>query len=115
LATVYDLENHELYRKWVGLSDSTGKFSGVQGYLKLSMTAIGPGEEAPAHNEAEELDVRCLFDQTNINRMNQKVVIYNPSYCYLLLSKLKCTTLRLKSSEQSICLRWTNLVNAMVI
>ena len=30
LAYIYDLPNHELYRRWTGLSDSSGKTSGVQ-------------------------------------------------------------------------------------
>lgn len=33
--------------------DSAGKFNGVQGYMKLSVTALGPGDAAPAHNEEE--------------------------------------------------------------
>eukprot|EP01114_Cavostelium_apophysatum_P012665 TRINITY_DN2890_c0_g1_i2.p1 TRINITY_DN2890_c0_g1~~TRINITY_DN2890_c0_g1_i2.p1 ORF type:complete len:2032 (+),score=608.70 TRINITY_DN2890_c0_g1_i2:72-6098(+) len=56
LATIYDLDGHELYRKWVALSDKASKFQGVQGYLKLSITALGPGDTSPPHNEEEEMD-----------------------------------------------------------
>lgn len=27
---IYELEGHELYRRWVGLVDTTGKHGGVQ-------------------------------------------------------------------------------------
>lgn len=30
MATIYEMQGHELYRKWVGLTDATGKFPGLQ-------------------------------------------------------------------------------------
>jgi len=51
LATVYEAENHELYRKWIALVDKTGEFPGVQGYLRLSITVLGPKDSAPAHEK----------------------------------------------------------------
>ncbi len=53
---VYELEGHELYRKWVALTDRSGKVSGIQGYLKLSITVLGPRDPSPAHDEKEEED-----------------------------------------------------------
>eukprot|EP00027_Filamoeba_sp_ATCC50430_P012373 CAMPEP_0168566368 /NCGR_PEP_ID=MMETSP0413-20121227/14383_1 /TAXON_ID=136452 /ORGANISM="Filamoeba nolandi, Strain NC-AS-23-1" /LENGTH=1321 /DNA_ID=CAMNT_0008598385 /DNA_START=51 /DNA_END=4013 /DNA_ORIENTATION=- len=55
-ASVYEFPKHEIYRKWVALTDSAGEFKGIQGYLKLSITVLGPKDEPPAHEEAEEDD-----------------------------------------------------------
>jgi hypothetical protein len=30
LAAIYEMEKHELYRKWVALIDKSGKFQGIQ-------------------------------------------------------------------------------------
>ena len=56
VASVYEHANHEIYRQWVALTDSTGKYKGIQGYLKLSVTVMGPKDEPPAHTEEEEDD-----------------------------------------------------------
>ncbi len=47
------MKQHELYRQWVALTDSSGKADGVQGYAKLSITVLAPGDIAPAHNEGK--------------------------------------------------------------
>eukprot|EP00736_Rhodelphis_marinus_P008914 Rmarinus@m.15525 len=51
---VWKRERHELYKQWVALSDVTDQHEGIQGYLKVSIVIIGPGEEPPTHNEEEE-------------------------------------------------------------
>jgi hypothetical protein len=68
IPAIYDLENHELYRhnrtlspltflgKWIALSDKTGTFTGIQGYVKLSVTVLGPDEIAVVHDEKDEED-----------------------------------------------------------
>eukprot|EP00736_Rhodelphis_marinus_P012214 Rmarinus@m.21902 len=53
---IWNQKNHELYRKWVALTDTTDEHEGIQGYLKVSITIIGPGEEPPTHTEDEEED-----------------------------------------------------------
>ena len=46
---------HELYRQWVPLmDDEDSKDLGVQGYLKVSISIIGPGDKAKVHNEDDE-------------------------------------------------------------
>jgi hypothetical protein len=37
MSAVYSELNHEVYRRWLVLSDVTDEFEGVQGYLKLSV------------------------------------------------------------------------------
>ncbi|KAH8094261.1 hypothetical protein JL720_4254 [Aureococcus anophagefferens] len=48
---IHDLEAHEYYRQWVGLVDNldTGD-NGYQGFLKLSVTVLGPGDDQKAHD-----------------------------------------------------------------
>lgn len=39
-------KDHEFYRKWVGLMDDEDADAvGVQGFLKISVQIIGPGEK----------------------------------------------------------------------
>lgn len=48
-----------MYRAWVVLRDSeSGKEAGVQGFLKLSVTVLGPGDRQRVHDLAEEIQVR---------------------------------------------------------
>ena len=48
---VHALQDHEFYRKWVGLVDATdAQDTGYQGYLKCSVTVLGPGDEQKAHD-----------------------------------------------------------------
>lgn len=55
MTSVYYREHHELYRQWVALSDhSNEKNRGIQGYLKSSVTVLGPGDEQHIHGEDDE-------------------------------------------------------------
>jgi len=52
---IYCSKGHEMYRKWVGLFDDTDlNDNGVQGYLKLSITIIGPGDKMKVHDEESD-------------------------------------------------------------
>lgn len=51
---VYGQKNREVYRTWVALTDVTDKHEGVQGYLKVSVSVIGPGDEQITHTQEEE-------------------------------------------------------------
>lgn len=63
-------KGHEVYRTWVGLQDTeTGGEAGVQGFLKLSVTVLGPGDRQRVHDLAEEIQVErdfffCLLNAT---------------------------------------------------
>jgi hypothetical protein len=54
---VYSMNKyHEMYRAWVPLMDDEDPDDvGVQGYLKISIQIIGPGEKVRIHDEAAEL------------------------------------------------------------
>ena len=48
-----------MYRTWVGLLETeTGQETGFQGFLKLSVTVLGPGDRQRVHNLAEEMQVQ---------------------------------------------------------
>ena len=52
---VYFQKDHEYYRKWVPLMDDEDADDvGVQGYMKLSITVIGPGDKMKVHDEDAE-------------------------------------------------------------
>lgn len=47
-----------MYRAWVALRDvESGNETGVQGFLKLSVTVLGPGDRQRVHDLAEEMQV----------------------------------------------------------
>ena len=41
---VYTQKNHEMWRTWLALADAQGNEEGVQGYLKVTINVLGPGE-----------------------------------------------------------------------
>eukprot|EP00743_Colponemidia_sp_Colp-15_P008352 GILK01009071.1.p1 GENE.GILK01009071.1~~GILK01009071.1.p1 ORF type:complete len:1605 (-),score=326.59 GILK01009071.1:77-4891(-) len=54
LAYIYqDFENHEMFRQWVALTDTTDEREGSQGFLLISLAVLGPGDELVAHTEDE--------------------------------------------------------------
>ena len=68
LAWIYYRKNHECYNQWVGLTNTEETeedadeeeeeneegIDGIEGYLKLSVTILGPGDEQFIHDEEEE-------------------------------------------------------------
>jgi len=89
---IYFRPKHEFYREWVALIDDTNiSDQGVQGYLKLSISIIGPGEKMPVHDEEsdkaeekerEERDGISPAIPPSIKRTNQWLVtkIYRAEY-----------------------------------
>eukprot|EP00981_Chlorochromonas_danica_P000154 scaffold46_cov196-Ochromonas_danica.AAC.4 len=55
-STIYTMnKDHEMYRQWVPLMDDEDPGDvGVQGYLKISIQIIGPGEKVKVHDEDAE-------------------------------------------------------------
>ena len=51
-----------MYHQWVGIADPLNeKDKGIQGYLKLSVTVLGPGDKLYIHDPALEVgSVRLL-------------------------------------------------------
>ena len=44
LGQVWSRPSHEMYRQWVGITDTSGEYEGIQGYLKLSASIVPAGE-----------------------------------------------------------------------
>eukprot|EP01083_Nonionella_stella_P268466 907578_1 len=68
LSWIYYKKNHEIYNQWIALAnmeeeeeedaDDESKedgIDGIEGYLKLSITILGTGDEQYIHDEEEEL------------------------------------------------------------
>jgi hypothetical protein len=54
-AYVYFREHHELHHQWIGLSDPTNsEKQGVQGFLKLSVAVLGPGDKRNSWDPRDE-------------------------------------------------------------
>eukprot|EP00043_Microstomoeca_roanoka_P019046 m.208684 g.208684 ORF g.208684 m.208684 type:complete len:2004 (-) comp16932_c1_seq2:1013-7024(-) len=51
LALVYEQDNHHVSKKWVMLTNPKDRASGCMGFVKLSMTIVGEGDEAPEEDE----------------------------------------------------------------
>jgi hypothetical protein len=75
IGSIYNMDGHELYRKWVALTDSSGKENGVQGYLKLSITVLAPGDVSPAHNEDEE-------NEDDLDGADLQSLVMEAMYCH---------------------------------
>jgi hypothetical protein len=51
---VYQQKNHELWQVWVGLvNEQDPTDDGLQGYLKLSISIVGPNDKPVLHKDNE--------------------------------------------------------------
>lgn len=49
-------KDHEIYRQWVPLmDDEDSEDVGVQGYMKMTIQIVGPGDKIKVHNELEDI------------------------------------------------------------
>lgn len=53
---IYDAPNHIFLDKWLLLSNPKDLQAGATGYLKISATILGPGDEAPSFKNIEQDD-----------------------------------------------------------
>eukprot|EP00055_Hartaetosiga_balthica_P009303 m.36689 g.36689 ORF g.36689 m.36689 type:complete len:2178 (-) comp6693_c0_seq1:45-6578(-) len=53
LGLIYEQENHHVSKKWVMLTNPKNRAGGVMGYLKVSMTIVGAGDNPPIESEPE--------------------------------------------------------------
>ncbi|CAI2384461.1 unnamed protein product [Moneuplotes crassus] len=66
-AYIYQMNpDHELYRKWVILTDTTDATEGVKGYLRVTINVLGPGDRPPVHNEMKDLKSKGDDGENNI-------------------------------------------------
>lgn len=48
-------KDHELYRSYIALTDPTDETGAINGYLKITLVILGPGDKPPVHNPAASL------------------------------------------------------------
>lgn len=48
-------KDHELYRKFVALNDPTDESGDIKGYVKVSISVMGPGDRPPVHDPSKNL------------------------------------------------------------
>ena len=53
ISIIYSLIGHELHETWLVLTDVTDEFEGPQGFAKVSVSVLGPGDEAVEHPPTE--------------------------------------------------------------
>lgn len=62
---IYDEPKHQFYRMWLMLTNPKERGAGVQGYLKVTLCVLGPGDEAPqsssvTSDENEDIEANLL-------------------------------------------------------
>ena len=67
---VYFQKHHEVHNQWVGITDPTNADdTGVQGYLKLSVAVLGPGEKRHQYDAKEEAEMAAKEKQQGVQSM----------------------------------------------
>lgn len=96
--TVYTCnKDHEFYRRWVPLMDDEDADDvGVQGYLKLSITVIGPGDKMKVHDEEAEI-AKELAAENKVGGDVGSLVMDTPTirkeWQFLVVSVYRCEAL----------------------
>jgi hypothetical protein len=96
--TVYTCsKDHEYYRRWVALMDDEDPDDvGVQGYLKISITVVGPGDKMKVHDEEAEI-AKELADENKVGGDVGSLVMDTPTirkeWQYLVVSVYRCEAL----------------------
>ena len=76
--------DHELYKRWVAITDPTDETAEIKGYVKLSISVLGPGDKPVVHDPKKELKnkkdngVNKLFTPggTKLKSHQIKIVVY---------------------------------------
>lgn len=50
LTSIYFSYQHEIYMAWLTLTDPTDEVEGAMGYLKVTISVLGPKDEPPVHD-----------------------------------------------------------------
>ncbi len=48
-------KDHELFKMWIPLTDVSDETSEINGYLKVSINVLGPGDKPPVHDPSKNL------------------------------------------------------------
>lgn len=67
LMNIYYKPQHELYRQWIALMDyDNSSDKGVQGFLLVSVSVIGPGQRPPIHDRESEINKELSGDASTL-------------------------------------------------
>ena len=67
---VYFQPHHEVHNQWVGITDPTNADdTGVQGYLKLSVAVLGPGDKRHQYDAKEEAEMAAKEKSQGVQSM----------------------------------------------
>ena len=99
-------KDHEMYRKWVPLMDDEDADDiGVQGYLKLSIQIIGPGEKLKVHNEEEELAKERTREAAaggDIGSLCLTTPVMTKTWNYVVVTVYRCESLPVMDGKVGI-------------
>eukprot|EP01034_Spumella_vulgaris_P027083 gene27083-33756_t len=105
--TVYTMnKDHEMYRKWVPLMDDEDADDvGVQGYLKISIQIIGPGEKLKVHDEDAELAKEIALESAaggDVGSLVMTTPTIRKEWQYIVASIYKCEGLPVMDGKVGI-------------
>lgn len=87
-------KDHEFYRQWVPLMDDEDVGDvGVQGYLKISIIILGPGDKLKIHDEEAEIAAE-LAKEASAGADLSALCVHTPVICrewkYLVAKIIRC-------------------------
>lgn len=98
--------DHELYRQWVALMDDVDTDDvGVQGFLKLSVFILGPGDKQKVHDEEKEMieeQQKEVSSGGDISSMVLSVPVIRKSWKYVVATIYKAQGLPVMDGKTGI-------------
>ena len=87
LTHIYGLPDHEAYRKWIQLVDIDGADSQIKGYVKVTISILGPDDKPVSHkagkNPKSEMKDNMLCP-TTMGQTRNKIIV-NIYYIYIYI------------------------------
>ena len=97
-ATIYQSnKEHEMYRQWIALMDDVDPEDiGVQGYLKLSISVVGPGEKVKVHDVEAEMEAEIKRENEagdDLSALLLPLPLMRKEWSYVVARIYKCESL----------------------
>jgi hypothetical protein len=48
-------KDHELYKMWIAVTDVSDETSSINGFIKVTINVLGPGDKPPVHDPTKDL------------------------------------------------------------
>ena len=101
---MYTKKGHEIYRQWIAIADMKNKKdSGVQGYVKVSVTVLGPGDKQVKHDLLKEIRATRRKQLPELEALAEDALLF-------LTEDNKSFVERVRSDGLMVCAtcRWTS-------